>query len=68
MKMGQGNDVIVWNAGGLLMVRPLTGEAQTWLHENVQDDAQWFGESLAVEHRYAEPLITGLRDAGFTVR
>ena len=62
------NDAIVWNAGSLYMVRPLTEEALEWLHDNTSEDAPWFGDSLAVEHRYIVDLVHGMRAAGLTVK
>ena len=67
-RMGQANDVIVWQAGsGLMMFRPLTPEAKAWVDAHA-DTPMWFADSFAVEHRYALDLALGMRDAGLTVR
>lgn len=42
-------------------------EAKAWLDENVQDDAQYFGRGIVVEHRYLDDLLEGIRGEGFTV-
>ena len=47
------------------LITPLTKECQEWLKENVSEDAQYLGLSLAVEHRYVEDLIGGLEQQGF---
>jgi hypothetical protein len=60
-------DFRVSGGGTVYLVRPTTDEARDHLAENVQDDAQWFGGALAVEHRYIAPLIDGLTSAGFSV-
>jgi len=44
-------DVLVANAGTVFTFCALTARAKEWIDENVQDDAQWFGSSLVVEHR-----------------
>ena len=49
--------------GTIVLIRPLTEEVDEWLHENT--DGQWFGNALAVEHRYVEPLVQGMIDEGF---
>lgn len=50
--------------GTIWRVVPLTEACRTWLCDNVQKDAQWFG-GLAVEPRYVEGLVAGLQEAGF---
>ena len=47
------------------LISPLTQECREWLKENVSEDAQYLGLSLAVEHRYLEGLIGGLQQQGF---
>jgi hypothetical protein len=47
------------------LITPLTKECQEWLEDNVSEDAQYFGHSLAVEHRYVESLLWGLEQNGF---
>lgn len=44
----------------VFLFRPITEAARQWIEENVQADAQWFGNGLAVEHRYVEDLINGM--------
>jgi hypothetical protein len=49
----------------VFLIRPLTAQCDDWLTENVSDDAMYLGRSLAVEHRYVEDLVMGLRENGF---
>jgi hypothetical protein len=35
-----------------------------FLSEHIQDDAQYFGDSLAVEHGYVQGLLNGLQEHG----
>ncbi len=58
-------DAWVENHGTIFLVRPLTEPALAWLTEHT--DGTWFGNALAVEHRFVSDLVTGLRDAGFAV-
>jgi hypothetical protein len=60
-------DFLVQNEGTIFLFRPLTEEAAAHLQENVQEDAQWFGGALVVEHRYARDLADQLTQDGFTV-
>jgi hypothetical protein len=60
-------DVIIRNAFTLILFCPLTPRAEAWVKENVQRDAQWFGNALCVESRYAWGLAEGMKDAGLVV-
>jgi len=54
------------NHGSPWLVRPLNDEAREHLAANVDAEAQWFGDALAVEPRYGvEDLAAGLEAAGF---
>jgi hypothetical protein len=46
-------DVLVRNEGTVFLFNPLTARAKEWIEEYVQADAQWFGTTLVVEHRFA---------------
>ena len=59
-------DFTIQNEGSILLFRPLTDAAREWLKENVQEDAQWFGDALVVECRYAGDLAVGMLAAGLT--
>jgi len=57
-------DVLVRNEGSVFLFTPLTPAAKNWIAANVQPNAQWFGASLVVEHRYAADLAAVMREAG----
>ena len=60
-------DVLVNNVGTLYTFCPLTLRAEEWIEDHVQDDAQWFGHALIVEHRHALGLAQGMKDAGLVL-
>ncbi len=60
-------DVLVNNVGTLYTFCPLTLRAKEWIDDNIQDDAQWFGHALIVEHRYAWGLAQGMKDDGLVL-
>jgi len=60
-------DVLVRNEGTVFLFCPLTPQAQEWIDEHVQSDAQWFGNALVVEHRYAWGLAKGMKDEGLVL-
>jgi len=59
--------VLVNNVGTLYTFCPLILRAKEWIDEHVQDDAQWFGYALIVEHRYAWGLAQGMKDDGLVL-
>jgi hypothetical protein len=61
-------DYIVQNHGTLFLFVPQSAEAAQNLHDNVQEDAQFFGQSLVVEHRYARDLAAQLQQEGWDVQ
>ena len=43
---------------------PLTAKAREWVKENVYAEPwQWLGDTLCVDHRYADDLLTGIEEA-----
>ena len=44
-----------------------TAAARQWVTDHVQDDAQFFGDALVVEWRYAKDLARGIVNDGLTV-
>lgn len=61
------SDFVVRDEGTIWLFTPLTPRALQFLSEYIQEDAQYFGDSLAVEHRYVEGLLHGLREHGMKV-
>ena len=57
-------DFVVRDEGTIWRFTPLTPSALQFLSEHIQDDAQYFGDSLAVEHRYVAGLLHGLHEHG----
>lgn len=60
-------DVLVANEGTVFLFNPLTERAKVWIEDNIQPDAQWFGTTLVVEHRYAWGLAQGMKDSGLVL-
>lgn len=60
-------DVSIENHGSLMLFRLLTPAATDFVDENVSEDAQFLGNALAVEPRYAQDLAQGMIDAGLAV-
>jgi squalene cyclase len=61
-------DVLVHNEKTVFLFNPLTARAKEWIEEHVQADAQWFGTTLVVEHRFAWGLAEGMKDAGLVLQ
>jgi hypothetical protein len=53
----------------VVLLRPMTDAARAWADENlVLDQWQWFGGAIAIEHRYVENIVEGIRGDGMEVR
>jgi hypothetical protein len=61
-------DFRIEGGGTVYLFRPLTETAREHLETNVQSDAQWFGDALAVEHRYARDLAAQLAEEGYVIQ
>ena len=59
-------EYIVRADSSLTMFYPQNDAAREWLEDHCEE-AQWLGNAMACEHRYAQDLIQFLQDDGFTV-
>jgi len=60
-------DVDVRADGAIVLFTPVSDEAREWMRQNLQTEPwQWLGQSLAVERRYALPIVEGMQNAGLT--
>ena len=56
-------DVLVRNAVTLFLFEPITSRAREWLKKHLSVGAEWFGDAVVVEHRYARDLAQGMKAA-----
>ena len=52
-------DLLFENHLSIFLIRPISAAGQTWLHENITEDAQTFGNSIVCEPRYVEAIFRG---------
>jgi len=57
-------DVEVRFEGTICLFEPHTRRGKTWICSHVARDAQWWGNSLVVEHRYAKGIARAMKCAG----
>jgi hypothetical protein len=60
-------DIWILPQGTLTLVRPITQRASEWIRQHVQDDSQWFGPALVIEHHYLANLLNGMIEDGLHV-
>jgi hypothetical protein len=61
-------DIRVENHGSIVLFFPETDAGQEWIDANLNPEPwQWFGRGLAVEPRYAGPVIESAMDDGLEV-
>jgi hypothetical protein len=55
------------NHGSIFLLYPLNQSAHSWVEEHLTSDAQWFGQAVAVEHRYIWSILQGIQSDGLEV-
>ncbi len=60
-------DFIVFGGGTVYMLLPKTAAAKDWVDDNLSSDRQTLGRAIAIEHRFLNPILDGINDAGLTV-
>jgi hypothetical protein len=58
-------DFAVANHFTLWRFLPLTARAKKWADDHIPEKAFW-GHAFLVEHRYVEPILQGIAEAGLT--
>lgn len=66
--MNKKPDILIRDEGTIVLFTPSSRRAQKWVKENVQTESwQWMGRSsFAVDHRFAQDLISGMEADGLT--
>lgn len=64
---GRCNDLVVWPAGSVYLIKPLTPEGREWIFSTAPPDAQFMGEAMAVEARYVDNVIAVAREHGLEI-
>jgi hypothetical protein len=57
-------DVEIRFEGTICLFEPHTRRGKTWIESHVAPDAQCWGRSLVVEHRYAKEIARAMKSAG----
>jgi hypothetical protein len=62
-----GPDFRCENHGSVFLLIPITQPALSWIEENLPSDAQWFGNGVAIEHRFIWAILEGIQSDGLAV-
>jgi len=60
-------DFTFTDGGSVCLLTPATRDARRWLAENIGDGAMYLGDSLAIERRYVQEILDGIRGDGYEV-
>jgi hypothetical protein len=60
-------DVCLTGNGTVYLLDWLTKQGKEWMREHLPEDALKMGDSVAVEHRYIDDIVQGMRDDGLVV-
>lgn len=53
--------------GSVTILTPLNEQAKAWVKEHIDPDHFSFGRGIAIEHRYAGDILSGIVNDGFSV-
>ncbi|TXH48010.1 MAG: hypothetical protein E6Q97_26075 [Desulfurellales bacterium] len=62
-----GPDFVIAGHGSIVLLTPVSREAEEWLAEAVSSDAPRWGRGLAVEPRYVAEIVNGIVSDGLTI-
>ena len=58
-------DIQVNNQGTIILLTIMSEKGKKWINKHLQTEPwQWYGPSLAIDHRMAAPILEGMRDDG----
>lgn len=60
-------DVLVSGGGTLYLVESVSDTGAEWMDEHLPEDAQTLGRAVAVEHRYIDDIVAGMKADGLVV-
>ena len=60
-------DFTLSDQGSICILTPIGEAGETWLSENIGDDAMRWGAGVVIEHRYVDDIIEGIQNDGLTV-
>lgn len=61
------SDFALHNHGTLFILVPLSGDAETWCEDHLQQDGMRWAGGYAVDHRCMQDIIEGIREGGLTL-
>ncbi len=62
-------DITIKNEGSVILITPRTPEGREWVDSNLALESwQWLGDGFAVDSRYVEDIIDGMRNDGLDVQ
>ena len=61
-------DLQVENHGSIFLLRPVSDAGTDWINDHIDtENAQWFGISVVIEHRYIQDIVDGAIHDGLHV-
>lgn len=60
-------DFVVRDEGTIVLLTPVSDEGRAWAEAMVEPNAQYWGRSIVVEHRYIRDIADGIDADGLCV-
>ena len=61
-------DFYLANHGSICMLTPLTLRATFWIDDHIDPTAMRMGSSIAIESRFVQNIVEGIRSDGLTIQ
>lgn len=63
-----GRDFLVSDEGTLVVLTPVSENAEAWVEEWLPEDALTWGPATVIEQRYAGDILSALLEEGFVLQ
>lgn len=60
-------DFLLSGGGSLYVLTPMSEQSTEWIDKHIDPSAQSFGGGIAVEHRYIQDIVEGIKNDGMSV-
>jgi hypothetical protein len=60
-------DFILNDHGSIMILKPITAEAESWVENHIPSDALWWANGVVIEPRYVPDFVQGIMMEGLAI-